>query len=142
LWCSIDRTHLLNTFFSVVPETVFFDSYWCVNKNHLFVTEKTYKSISHNPTIVLGRPHTLKYLKSLGFKTFSDMFDESYDSIENDWDRYEAVMSLVETLCKMDYNELKSKYEKSFEVILHNQRVFLNNKNTYSKKLEELIRKY
>jgi hypothetical protein len=70
------------------------------------------------------------------------MFDESYDSIENDWDRYEAVMSLVETLCKMDYNELKSKYEKSFEVILHNQRVFLNNKNTYSKKLEELIRKY
>ena len=34
LWCSIDRTHLLNTFFSVVPETVFFDAYWCVNKNH------------------------------------------------------------------------------------------------------------
>jgi len=142
LWCSIDRTHLLNTFFSVVPETVFFDAYWCVNKNHLFVTEKTYKSIAHNPTIVLGRPHTLKYLKSLGFKTFSDIFDESYDNIENDWDRYEAVMSLVETLCKMDYIELKSKYEKSFEVILHNQRVFLNDKNTYSKKLKELIGKY
>jgi hypothetical protein len=142
LWCSVDRTHLLNTFFSVVPETVFFDAYWCVNKNHLFVTEKTYKSIAHNPTIVLGRPHTLKYLKSLGFKTFSDIFDESYDNIENDWDRYEAVMSLVETLCKMDYIELKSKYEKSFEVILHNQRVFLNDKNTYSKKLKELIGKY
>ena len=90
----------------------------------------------------MGRPHTLKYLKSLGFKTFSDIFDESYDNIENDWDRYEAVMSLVETLCKMDYIELKSKYEKSFEVILHNQRVFLNDKNTYSKKLKELIGKY
>ena len=81
-------------------------------------------------------------MKSLGFKTFSDIFDESYDNIENDWDRYEAVMSLVETLCKMDYIELKSKYEKSFEVILHNQRVFLNDKNTYSKKLKELIGKY
>ena len=36
--------------------------------------------------IILGQPYTLKHLRKLGFKTFPDMFDESYDEIEDDYE--------------------------------------------------------
>ena len=34
----------------------------------------------------------MKYLKELGFKTFSNVFDESYDDIKDDYDRAEFIV--------------------------------------------------
>ena len=36
-----------------------------------------------HPMILLGCAYTLKHLRSRGFETFPEMFDESYDDIEN-----------------------------------------------------------
>jgi hypothetical protein len=56
------------------------------------VSEKLFKPLAHyHPFIVAGSVDTLKYLKSQGFVTFDNMFDESYDSILDDRKRLAAV---------------------------------------------------
>jgi hypothetical protein len=50
-----------------------------------FVTEKTFKPIQYqHPFMVYGQHSTLKFLRDLGFETFENLFDESYDNIKSD----------------------------------------------------------
>ena len=39
--------------------------------------------MSSKPFIVLGSKHFLKNLRSIGFKTFHPVIDESYDLLDN-----------------------------------------------------------
>ena len=49
-----------------------------------FVTEKTFKPIAfQHPFLVLGCCNTLSYLRSLGFETWENIWDQSYDDIDN-----------------------------------------------------------
>lgn len=80
-----------------------------------FVTEKTFKPIAyHHPFVVMGPAGTLEFLHNLGFETFENLFDESYDSIL-DWHlRCRTVIDTVLayeprpwdkiTLEKLEYN--------------------------------------
>ena len=106
-----------NTFFNLVTETFFYE------KDSLFVSEKTYKFLIFHPMIILGQPYSLKHLRKSGFKTFPDMFDESYDEIEDDNERFFTVMDQVEKLCHEPYETLYERYVKCFDSILHNQEV-------------------
>jgi len=110
--------HLQETFFQISAETYFYE------KDMLFITEKTYKFIPYHPTIVLGHTGTLKKVREQGFKTFPDMFDESYDEIEDDKERMTMVVDEIEKFCKLDYDTKMDKYLKSFDNILHNQNLF------------------
>jgi hypothetical protein len=73
----------------------------------------------------------LEHLRELGFKTFPEMFDESYDDIENNNVRLLAAVDEIEKFSKLDYNIKMEKYLKSFDNILHNQSIFLK-KNIYT----------
>ena len=74
----------LNSCINIVTET----SFEC---NGLFISEKILKPIvCYQPFIVLGPQNYLKELRRLGYQTFSDFWDESYDEIENGKDRYFA----------------------------------------------------
>ena len=73
----------------VPTETVYFG-----NRQHL--TEKTFKAIALEMPFVLVAPaHSLKYLRSYGFKTFSPVIDESYDDIEDDILRIERIAEIL-----------------------------------------------
>lgn len=49
-----------------------------------FITEKTYKPIAYqHPFMIYGQSHTLEHLHSLGFETYENLFDESYDQVTN-----------------------------------------------------------
>lgn len=73
----------------VPTETVYFG-----NRQHL--TEKTFKAIALEMPFVLVAPaHSLEYLRSYGFKTFSPYIDESYDDIEDDILRIEKVTQIL-----------------------------------------------
>lgn len=49
-----------------------------------FVTEKTMKPIAHqHPFMIFGQSNTLAHLHALGFETYENLFDESYDQIDN-----------------------------------------------------------
>jgi hypothetical protein len=100
------REHHERTFISVVSETL-------VSEKTLFLSEKIWKPIlTGHPFIVLGSPGTLKYLRQLGFKTFSKWFDESYDDEIDLEVRMEKIIDLLKYFRTMSIDELsKIRYE-------------------------------
>ena len=79
----------------LVTETVAGDDH----HGHVFLTEKTFKPILLKMGFVIaGRMGVLKKLRDLGFKTFSDYWDESYDTM--DWwpDRRDALVKTIEDI--------------------------------------------
>ena len=78
-----------NSLIHVIPETEFFGDF-------IHVTEKTWKAINFlQPFIVLATPGHLAYLRSIGFKTFGDFWDESYDDIGDHCMRLKAIMDVI-----------------------------------------------
>ncbi len=51
--------------------------------------------------------------------------DESYDEISDYNERFNVAMNEVEKFCKLDYDVKMEKYLKSFDNILHNQKIYL-----------------
>jgi hypothetical protein len=70
----IPQEWLDKTVFSFITETRY-------EPHLLFLTEKTYKVMLYGqPFMIYGNNGTLKYLRKNGYETFSEMFDESYDT--------------------------------------------------------------
>jgi hypothetical protein len=86
----------LATAFSLVSETVF-------NYPYSFRTEKLWKPICiGHPFIVAGNTGYYRDLHNLGFRTFGNLIDESWDTITNDQQRIERIIVTVEDLCRQD----------------------------------------
>ena len=76
--------------------------------------------------IYLGPPHSLKYLRSLGFKTWSHIIDESYDTIENPAERlYAVTVSFIDFLSK-PLEEIQQIYQENLDIISHNRNLILS----------------
>jgi DNA-binding MurR/RpiR family transcriptional regulator len=73
------------------------------------------------PTIIVGTSGIVKYLKSLGFETFPELFDESYDDIVETNKRLVKVMNEVERVCKIPESALKDIYKDLLSKVVHNQ---------------------
>lgn len=113
---------------------------------NFFVTEKTFKPlISGTPFLIIGPPYHLMYLKKLGFKTYSDIFDESYDEIPIYYDRVNAVFKNVKRLCDMSLKDCKKLMKSVAHIAEHNQNVFFsiswtfNFKKRIQNKIDEIL---
>jgi len=88
------------------------------------LSEKLFKCILlKRPFIRLGMPHSLQRLKECGFRTFDGiLFDESYDSIENFYDRCDHILKQIEYYLDLPYSELSEKVNSPEvqEVLEHN----------------------
>ena len=63
-----------------------------------FPTEKTYKSLMlGHPFILYGGKHSLAKLRAMGFETFSNDIDESYDNANWPIERAERVVQSMLT---------------------------------------------
>jgi hypothetical protein len=91
------------------------------------VSEKTYKALYYmHPFILIGLPGLLKYLKSMGFKTFPEFFDESYDEIFDDRERFDFCVNEVEKLCKKDPDEIHELYQSVIPKLIYNRKKLLS----------------
>jgi len=64
------------------------------NKKHL--TEKIFKPIAAGkPFVLAGGVNNLEYLRSYGFKTFGNIWNESYDNIVDPRERIDALFDLT-----------------------------------------------
>lgn len=118
----VDNTYkkelFLDSCVNLVTETSFMD-------NELFVSEKILKPIlMYQPFIVLGPYKLLFHIKSYGFKTFSDFWDESYDEIEDYDKRLKIVIELINELNKKSIEELNELYQKTKDICIYNRRLF------------------
>lgn len=74
--------------------------YSITQRNHLFLCEKSYKPIAaQHPLLMVSTHNNLAYLRSQGFETFPELFDESYDDIL-DW--RQRVQRIVEIIKQFD----------------------------------------
>lgn len=88
-------------------------------RHHL--TEKTFKPIALGmPFVIVGTRGSLKYLRSYGFRTFSDFWDESYDDIEDDQQRIAAIAKVLKKLHALSAEEKTQLFQSMKEVIEHN----------------------
>ncbi len=107
------------TYFSIVTETEFFEESY-------FLSEKSIKPIMHlHPFVIVGSPYTLKLLKSYGFKTFSNWWDESYDLMEDTNERILTLYNLILSLLKKTDDEWVVMVKEMREVLIHNRKLLL-----------------
>jgi hypothetical protein len=104
-----------NSYCSLVTETSFEN-----NEEHL--SEKSFKPfINLHLGIFLAPYKHLERLRGYGFKTFGDIWDESYDDIVSPKERFNKVCELIKNL--NETNNLKDLYLKSKDILEYNQRL-------------------
>jgi hypothetical protein len=74
------------------------------------------------PFIVASSAGTLEYLRQHGFKTFSEFWDESYDTEPNHELRLQKIMTLIDYIDSMSVEELKILYSKIKPTVEYNFR--------------------
>jgi hypothetical protein len=100
-----------DTFASVVCETSVYQP--------VFLSEKTFKPFAYgHPFITIGATGTLKQIKELGFVTYDNLFDESYDSIVDFDQRLDAVYQQVCSIAPRSYDS------ETQQRIEHNRNLF------------------
>lgn len=91
----------IDSYFSLVTETVFEYPY-------SFRTEKIWKPIAMgHPWIAVANRGYYRDMRALGFKTFDNLINESFDLIENGQDRLKRIINVIEDLCKQDLDSFQ-----------------------------------
>ena len=105
-----------DTCFSFVCETLVSNT-----RNNVLISEKSYKPIAfYHPFLILGPQGILAKLKSQGFETFENLFDQSYD-LEPDWQkRLDCLVNNVKQFQKHSYDTLTQ------QKIAHNHALFFD----------------
>jgi hypothetical protein len=125
----------------LVPETIF-------ETEKIHLTEKIFKPIvMHQSFILFAGAGSLRYLRNYGFKTFSGVWDESYDLETNSDIRYSKIITLINSILKLTSEEYEKLIAKTKKIIIHNREHFYSEKfklqllNELDNNLEEAIAK-
>jgi len=118
-----------NTWISVVAESQHSNEFF-------FPTEKTGKALfAKRPFIVLSGQHYLRTLRSLGFRTFDSVIDESYDEIEDCTERTKAAFASFQKLQLLDQNSVRLKLQ---DVLEHNKKIICD-RTVLNKHAQEML---
>ena len=86
-----------------------------------FVTAITFKPITNlRPFVVLAPTNTLAFLRDLGFQTFGDFWDESYDIMIRLEDRVAAVLDILKQWSAMSPQQIRQRLEQMRGVLEYN----------------------
>ena len=87
-------------------------------------TEKFYFPIMYNrPFMVLGAPGLLKWIKKYGFKTFPELWDETYDDELDLKKRTNKIIDNIKSLRGKSKSELQGLLEMVKPKIIHNKKI-------------------
>lgn len=104
------------------------------------VTEKVFLcAISKKPFILLSHHKALAGFKSLGFKTFDPFIDESYDTIEDPEHRIKLILSEIDRLCNMSYEELEKQVSELKDILDYNYDHYHSLTQIEQKKIYEFL---
>jgi hypothetical protein len=103
--------------YSIITETNAFNEY-------SFFTEKVARPLLAKRLFVAFTGYNfLHNLRKLGFRTFDNVIDESYDNILDDTERWTAAFRQVEKLCDMDqeivYKQIQATVEHNFQLLMN-----------------------
>lgn len=108
-----------SAFINVITETSFFTTDF--SGNTCFITEKTDKALTHlMPFIIVGNPYSLHNLHRLGFKTFHEIWDESYDTTLDDNERFDKLKNLILEINSWSDEKIAQIMPQIMEITEHN----------------------
>ena len=81
--------------------------------------------LSLRPFVTFAAPGFLKNLRALGFRTFDELWDESYDGIEDPSERFAAFLEVVDRITRQDLATLQRWGRQITPVVEHNRRHML-----------------
>ena len=109
------KSHNNQCYFAICTETSF---------EFPRLTGAPVKTILLNPFLLVAGAGSLDILHSFGFKTFPNIFDESYDEIEDPITRHKHLVNEVERICSLTEDEKHQLYLESIPTIKYNQEQF------------------
>lgn len=108
-----------DTFCDIVVET-------SVGGNAFLATEKLWRCmLAKRPFVVISNPDYLYHLHQLGFKTFWNWWDESYDGFENR-DRVVSVLKVLDEISHWPVAKIQKTLQDMESVLEHNKNRFLS----------------
>jgi hypothetical protein len=111
-----------STEIEVVLETLFDD-------DRLHLTEKSLRPIAClQPFILVATHGSLQYLKDYGFQTFDAVWDETYDTVQDPYNRMLAIIDVMRTICSWTTQERLEKTKLIKQIVTHNQNHFFSDK--------------
>jgi hypothetical protein len=109
---------------SIVSESVFFQNE--IDFPTGYLSEKIWKPIGHSqPFILSGPAHSLKYIQSMGYKTFHPYIDESYDNEVDDLKRLKMILEEIEKFANKTKEEKDEFLNNVKDIVKYNQEYFL-----------------
>ena len=113
----LDPSIYNQTHYSAMIETT-------IHNDFAMFSEKEAKPImAQRPFVIFGSCRQLEAFRSLGFKTFASVIDESYDLIEDKQERWRKALDSMFELSKSDPQDV---YGKLAGVLKHNKEHFEN----------------
>jgi hypothetical protein len=98
-----------NVSYDIAHDECFYNSYvnfiteTTASNSVVFISEKTFKAFrSGQFPLWLSGPHTVKYLRDLGFDVFDDIIDHSYDNESNLKKRIDIIHQEIDRLMTLD----------------------------------------
>lgn len=103
-----------DSWFSAVTETE-------MRERPTRITEKPFAAlVNFHPLVIFGNPQALAELRGLGYRTFGEAIDESYDEIDDPGRRFAAAYTEFARLCGMDEDELARVEARMRDVLVFN----------------------
>ena len=120
-----------STDIEIVLETLFDD-------DRLHLTEKSLRPIAcAQPFILAGTHGSLEYLRSYGFVTFGDVWDESYDLVEDPEERLIMIADLMKQIANWAPRVKERKMAQAQEIAQHNHQRFFS-QDFFNQMIDEL----
>ena len=127
----------IDSYLHIVSET------FTNSSNGVCLSEKTFKPIWYmQPFIIFGTPGTLVALRDMGYQTFDQWIDESYDQIENVTDRFYAAINSIHKFCQRPVTELDSDMIEMLPTLQHNAKLLQYNNTNFIKNSKTALTHY
>lgn len=98
----------------------------------LDITEKIIKPIvALQPFVLYGQPGALDELKHMGYKTFSNWWDESYDNIQSSKIRMHYIVDLFKYINSLTVDQLAELHHSMLPILEHNLQTYKIQQTTY-----------
>ena len=132
--CLPIKQGLEKSLFNVILETEYFYI------DHMIITEKIYRCFKYKkPFIIFSQHNIIKHLNNIGFKTFSPVFNESYDKCSDPHKRFNEFLKEVHRMGSKSFNALNSEINELKNSLEHNKNFLLESEERTKNEIFRIV---
>jgi hypothetical protein len=94
--------------------------------------------LNFQPFIAATTAHTLAHLNNVGFKTFPDLVDEGYDTVDEPIERLVRIFAQIDRLGALSQAEARERYFACLPTLEHNRQHLLDGRHELDGLFDEI----